>query len=46
MLKTFRDPVTGEISISREKLSVKGERVVIFDDIITSGGNHLKAVDS
>lgn len=45
VLKTFRDPVTGEVNINREKLSVKGERVVIFDDVITSGGTHLKAVD-
>jgi ribose-phosphate pyrophosphokinase len=45
VLKTFRDPVTGEVSIIREKLSVKGERVVIVDDVITSGETHLKAVD-
>ncbi len=45
VLKTFRDPVTGEVSIIREKLSVKDERVVIFDDVITSGGTHLKAVE-
>jgi ribose-phosphate pyrophosphokinase len=45
VLKTFRDPVTGEVNIIREKLSMKGERVVIFDDIITSGGTHLMAVE-
>jgi len=45
VLKTFRDPVTGEVSIIRKRLSVKGERVVIFDDVITSGRTHLKAVD-
>jgi ribose-phosphate pyrophosphokinase len=45
VLKTFRDPVTGEVNIIRKKLSVKGERVVIFDDVITSGGTHLKAIE-
>jgi len=45
VLKTFRDPVTGEVSIIGEKLSVKGERAVIFDDVITSGRTHLKAVE-
>ena len=44
-LRTFRDPSTSEVTLEKEELEVEGRRVVIFDDVITSGGTHLKAVE-
>ena len=44
-LKTFRDPSTGEVSLEEAEFDVAGKVVAIFDDIITSGRTHLKAVE-
>ncbi len=43
---TFRDPNTGEVSLGVIDIAVEGQRVVVFDDVITTGGTHLKAVES
>ncbi len=45
-LETFRDPNTGDVSLGRANIGVEGLRVVVFDDVITTGGTHLKAVES
>jgi len=42
-VETFRDPVTGEVSLGEAEVDVRGRRAVIFDDAITSGGTHIKA---
>lgn len=44
-LETFRDPETGEVSLGRAGFDVDGRRVAVFDDVITSGGTHLKVVE-
>jgi ribose-phosphate pyrophosphokinase len=41
---TERDKVTGEVKIVRKPLQVKNRDVIIFDDIISSGGTMAKAV--
>jgi len=41
---TERDKVTGEVKIVRKPLYVKDREVIIFDDIISSGGTMAKAV--
>ncbi len=38
-----RDRITGEITIETKHLDVKGEKVVIVDDIISTGGTVSKA---
>jgi ribose-phosphate pyrophosphokinase len=43
-LETFRDPTTGEVRLGEVKLDMDGRRVIVFDDVITSGGTHLGAV--
>lgn len=45
-LETFRDQNTGEVSLGRADIGVEGLRVVVFDDVITTGGTHIKAVES
>lgn len=45
-LETFRDPNTGEVSLGRADIGVEDRRVVVFDDVITTGGTHLKAIES
>ena len=42
---TQRDTVTGEVTIEEKTLPVKNRDVVIFDDIISSGGTMAKAVE-
>lgn len=42
-LETFRDPTTGEVILRKADLDVEGQRVVIFDDVITSGRTHTEA---
>jgi len=42
---TQRDKVTGEVTIEEKTLPVKNRDVVIFDDIISSGGTMGKAVE-
>jgi len=43
-LETFRDPTTGEVHLGGAEFDVGGRRVIVFDDVITSGGTHLGAV--
>lgn len=43
-ISTQRDRVTGKVMIEEKPLPVKGRDVVIFDDIISSGGTMMKAV--
>ncbi len=43
-ISTQRDRVTGKVVIEEKPLPVKGRDVVIFDDIISSGGTMMKAV--
>ncbi len=42
-LETFRDPTTGEVSLGKADLDVEGRRVVVFDDVVTSGRTHKEA---
>ena len=44
-ISTQRDRVTGKVTIERKELSVKNRDVIIFDDIISSGGTMIKAVE-
>jgi len=43
-LPTQRDRITGKVTIERQSLPVKNRDVIIFDDIISSGGTMAKAV--
>jgi ribose-phosphate pyrophosphokinase len=43
-LETRRDRLTGEVEIKSKSLMVENQDVVIFDDIISSGGTMVKAV--
>ncbi len=43
-IPTQRDRVTGNVTIEKKALPVKNKDVVIFDDIISSGGTMIKAV--
>jgi len=42
-LEKNRDRYTGQVSMERKTLDVKGETVIIFDDIISSGGTIVAA---
>lgn len=42
-LKKERDRYTGEISVEAKKFNVKGKDVLIFDDIISTGGTIVAA---
>jgi len=42
-LEKHRDLYTGHVSIQKKPLEVKGKTVVIFDDIISSGGTIIRA---
>jgi ribose-phosphate pyrophosphokinase len=42
---TQRDKVTGEVTIEEKTLPIKNRDVIIFDDIISSGGTMAKAVE-
>jgi ribose-phosphate pyrophosphokinase len=44
VISTQRDTVTGIVTIEKKPLSVRNKDVVIFDDIISSGGTMIKAV--
>jgi len=44
-IPTQRDRVTGKVTIERKALPVKNRDVIIFDDIISSGGTMIKAVE-
>jgi ribose-phosphate pyrophosphokinase len=41
---TQRDVVTGNVTLEKKPLPVKGKTVVVVDDIISSGGTMIKAV--
>ena len=43
-ISTQRDRVTGNVAVEHKTLPVKNRDVVIFDDIISSGGTMVKAV--
>jgi len=44
-ISTLRDRVTGKVTIEEKALPAKNRDVVIFDDIISSGGTMVKAVE-
>lgn len=41
---TQRDRITGNVTIEKKLLPIKNKDVIIFDDIISSGGTMMKAV--
>ncbi len=43
-LKKERDRYTGEIQVEEKSLDVKGKDVVVFDDIISTGGTIARAI--
>jgi len=44
-ISTQRDRVSGEVTIEEKTLPVKNRNVVVLDDIISSGGTMVKAVE-
>ncbi len=44
VISTQRDTVTGIVTIEKKPLPIENKDVVIFDDIISSGGTMIKAV--
>jgi len=44
-ISTQRDKVTGKVTIERKPLPTKNRDVIIFDDIISSGGTMIQAVE-
>jgi len=44
-ISTQRDRVTGKVTIERKALPVKNRDAILFDDIISSGGTMIKAVE-
>jgi len=43
-IPTQRDRITGNVTVEKKTLPVKNRDVIIFDDIISSGGTMIKAV--
>ena len=43
-ISTQRDRISGEVTMEKKTLPVKNRVVVVFDDIISSGGTMVKAV--
>jgi ribose-phosphate pyrophosphokinase len=43
-ISTKRDVITGNVSLEEKELPIRNRDVVIFDDIISSGGTMVKAV--
>ncbi len=43
-LEKSRDRYTGQISIERKSFDIRGQSVIVFDDIISSGGTIVSAV--
>ena len=43
-IPTQRDRTTGTVTLEEKTLPIKGKDVIIFDDIISSGGTMIKAV--
>jgi ribose-phosphate pyrophosphokinase len=44
-IPTQRDRITGVVAIEKKALPVKGRITIVFDDIISSGGTMIKAVN-
>jgi len=44
-ISTRRDLVSGEVTIEEKALPVRNRDVIVFDDIISSGGTMVKAVE-
>ena len=44
-LEKYRDRITGEIRVEEKVLDVRGRRVAIVDDIVSTGGTLAKAVE-
>jgi ribose-phosphate pyrophosphokinase len=42
-LEKQRDRYTGKVNIEKQELNVRGETVIVFDDIISSGGTIVEA---
>lgn len=42
-LEKTRDVITGEVSVEEKKLEIEGRVVIIFDDMISTGGTVVKA---
>jgi ribose-phosphate pyrophosphokinase len=43
-LKKERDRYTGEVQVEKKKLNVDGRNVIVFDDIISTGGTIARAI--
>jgi ribose-phosphate pyrophosphokinase len=43
-IPTQRDVVTGNVTLGKKPLAVKGKVAIVFDDIVSSGGTMVKAV--
>lgn len=43
-IPTQRDVVTGNVTLGKKPLAVKGRVAIVFDDIVSSGGTMIKAV--
>jgi len=43
-LRKERDRLTGEIAVEKKRFDVRGRDVIVFDDIISSGGTMAKGV--
>jgi len=43
-VETRRDRLTGKVTVKKKALPVKNRDVIIFDDIISSGGTMIKAI--
>jgi len=43
-IPTQRDVVTGNVTIEKKPLPIKGKDVIVFDDIVSSGGTMMKTV--
>jgi ribose-phosphate pyrophosphokinase len=44
-VETHRDRLTGKVTIKKKALPVRNRDVIIFDDIISSGGTMIKAIE-
>lgn len=44
-LKTFRNPDTGVVTLEEASFDVDGKDAIIFDDVITTGRTHIKAIN-
>jgi ribose-phosphate pyrophosphokinase len=44
-LQKERDRYTGEIQVEEKSLNVKGRNVIVFDDIISTGGTTARAIE-